>query len=1216
MKKRKGNFLQKMLAVLLTAALTAGMVESGTPLTMAAQEDTVSGNSRGSYAENRNMEKTAYEAKIGETEYATLGEAVEAAVGGTEDNPVCIEILSHISLSETIGITGCVRLVSEGDYVICRNQKFTSPLFQIKKGGMLTLGNQEGMKGTITIDGGAVWTGEPDPVLGRGTVNTGITSEASLFEVSGSLNIYSGVILQNNDCHNSGEELGGAVQIMNSAGMLDMAGGVIRNNHSSSSGGAIISNGQIIMTDGKIYGNDAEEHGGAIQTKAQPFKKAEFSMSGGIIRNNRCNGYGGGLVISDSSTFNMSGEAMIINNSTTGEGDAVGGGVAFAEARTTMNVSGNVKIFGNTWDGETENLYIDNAKNNLLTTGDLGSKARIGVTLTKGTDGMYFGVDATGGQSRAESRIFVDSGGNGVFYDGSAYLRLGGNLGIMMQPQAPDYPDDNTMEVLVLSDDNRDFSYQWYCWKEDGSEEKAVGSSDEAKYCLPDNLPEGEHAYFCVATDKDGYSVTSDIVKIKVEAVYFTINFDANGGSGNMDPVKVKEGTSCALPECTFTAPSGKKFKGWAIDRADGTVVNAGAGCTVSKDTTIYAVWEDTDEKKAEAAGIVAMDVMDTITPENSLTADIIKGKIEKALEDADFTGITVTVENFTITPATEDSAGVIMGSIYVRCGSVTKNFSFSQPVPQLPKTHVHDWKKDTWERNESHHWHPCGNADCPVMENSKKDGYTEHKFDTWKQNADSHWKECGDCGYRKDEAGHVYTNSSDMTCDECGYDRTSSDKSAPTGTVSIEENKWTSFLNAVTFGLFFKETKQAVIAAEDKAGSVNSGVDKVYYYVSDRALTKAEAESLEDSGAKSFGKEGWTEGASVSLKPDRKCVVYAKIRDKAGNVTYLSSDGLVFDKTAPEIIGVRNGESYTGPITVTVTDENLDTVTVNGEEAVLTDGKFTLSAAPGPQCITATDKAGNAAQVTVTVTEETKKTDAQKVEAAKQTAGGVIKDIVPMNGITPDNIQSEIKKALTAAGLTDVEVNTDGLTITPATAGMDGSIQGIIEIRSGDTVGSIPVNITIPKTGGGNSNNNDNSDNNNDNNNDNSHNNNDNSDNNNKDNSNGNTGYSGSNGSAGGDGNRAAKAAVPKMGDKMHLELYATTAMIAGFIICFWYFSDRIGMAEETKRELISKLTGWAKKGGRLRKLLALAAIFVLLAYYHSIGRKTDSEWREICEK
>ena len=89
MKKRKGNFLQKMLAVLLTAALTAGMVESGTPLTMAAQEDTVSGNSRGSYAENRNMEKTAYEAKIGGTEYATLGEAVKAAVGGTEDNPVC-----------------------------------------------------------------------------------------------------------------------------------------------------------------------------------------------------------------------------------------------------------------------------------------------------------------------------------------------------------------------------------------------------------------------------------------------------------------------------------------------------------------------------------------------------------------------------------------------------------------------------------------------------------------------------------------------------------------------------------------------------------------------------------------------------------------------------------------------------------------------------------------------------------------------------------------------------------------------------------------------------------------------------------------------------------------------------------------------------------------------------------------------------------------------
>ena len=55
------------------------------------------------------------------------------------------------------------------------------------------------------------------------------------------------------------------------------------------------------------------------------------------------------------------------------------------------------------------------------------------------------------------------------------------------------------------------------------------------------------------------------------------------------------------------------------------------------------------------------------------------------------------------------------------------------------------------------------------------------------------------------------------------------------------------------------------------------------------------------------------------------------------------------------------------------------------------------------------------------------------------------------------------------------------------------------------------------------------------------------------------------------------------------------------------------MGMTEETKRELVSWLVGWAKQGGRIRKYLALAAVFVLLVYYHSIGKKTCAEWKEI---
>ena len=93
-----------------------------------------------------------------------------------------------------------------------------------------------------------------------------------------------------------------------------------------------------------------------------------------------------------------------------------------------------------------------------------------------------------------------------------------------------------------------------------------------------------------------------------------------------------------------------------------------------------------------------------------------------------------------------------------------------------------------------------------------------------------------------------------------------------------------------------------------------------------------------------------------------------------------------------------------------------------------------------------------------------------------------------------------------------------------------------------------------------------------------------------------------------------SSKDNEPKTGDFTPLELYATLAMIAGFAYLLLYFADRKrGMTEETKKELVSRLVGWAKRGGKIRKCLALAAVFVLLVYYHSIGKKTCAEWKEI---
>ena len=211
-------------------------------------------------------------------------------------------------------------------------------------------------------------------------------------------------------------------------------------------------------------------------------------------------------------------------------------------------------------------------------------------------------------------------------------------------------------------------------------------------------------------------------------------------------------------------------------------------------------------------------------------------------------------------------------------------------------------------------------------------------------------------------ELPHEYDNDSDMICNICGYDRTPPDTQPPTGKIEIEDNSWTSLLNAITFGLFFNETKNVTITAED----TGSGVDQIYYYISDGDMTEAQVKAL--------AADAWTEGHSFSINPDKKCVIYAKITDKAGNTTYLSSNGLVFDKTAPVITGVKNGETYNTSQTVTVTDalSGVKSVTVDGTEVPLTDHQFTLGTAENPQTIVATDKAGNTATVTVTVKSHT----------------------------------------------------------------------------------------------------------------------------------------------------------------------------------------------------------------------------------------------------
>ena len=179
-------------------------------------------------------------------------------------------------------------------------------------------------------------------------------------------------------------------------------------------------------------------------------------------------------------------------------------------------------------------------------------------------------------------------------------------------------------------------------------------------------------------------------------------------------------------------------------------------------------------------------------------------------------------------------------------------------------------------------------------------------------------------------------------------------DTEKPTGEIKISENSWKAFLNNITFGLFFKDTQEVTINASD-----NSGTVFVSYLVTNRDLSETELGSLVYRAY----------DEPFLIEPNGEYIVYAMLVDESMNITYLRSDRITLDNIRPVIGGIENGKTYCKAQTVTIDEKDIDTVTVNGTEVTLDENNsFTLAPADGEQKIIVTDKAGNTAEMTVTI--------------------------------------------------------------------------------------------------------------------------------------------------------------------------------------------------------------------------------------------------------
>ena len=437
-------------------------------------------------------------------------------------------------------------------------------------------------------------------------------------------------------------------------------------------------------------------------------------------------------------------------------------------------------------------------------------------------------------------------------------------------------------------------------------------------------------------------------VKAQWEINQYTITFDTNGGS-EIEPITQDYGTEITVPD--NPTRKGYTFKGW--DREIPETMPA-------ENITVKAQWEINqytiafDTNGGSEIAPITQDYGTEITAPDNPTRKgyTFKGWDKEIPKTMPAENITVKaqweINQYTITfdtnggseiaPITQDYGTEITAPD----NPIRKGYTFKGWDKEIPETMPAEnmTVKAQWEINQyTIAFDTNGGSEiAPITQdygteitapdNPTRKGYT---FKGWD-------KEIPET----------------MPAENITITARWKDTEKPTGEIIIGTNKWNEFLNKLTFGIFFKDTQEVTINAVD-----NSGVVFVSYLVTDKELSEAELNSLVFRAYEE----------PFSIDPNGEYIVYVMLVDENINITYLRSDRITLDNIQPVISGIENGKTYCEAQTVTVDEKYVDTVTVNGTAVTLdADGGFVLPPTNGEQKIVVTDKAGNNAEMTVTV--------------------------------------------------------------------------------------------------------------------------------------------------------------------------------------------------------------------------------------------------------
>lgn len=326
------------------------------------------------------------------------------------------------------------------------------------------------------------------------------------------------------------------------------------------------------------------------------------------------------------------------------------------------------------------------------------------------------------------------------------------------------------------------------------------------------------------------YDVTANVtfyaIWEDIPVANYTVSFNANGGSGSMNPVQFAG--EYTLPTCGFTAPTGKQFKGWATS-ANGSVIE-GTTYNVTANVEFFAIWENipvtnyTINATAGANGTISPSGEVTVAEGEDKTFTItansgyhikdvkVNGSSVGAVSTYTFNDVaataTITVEfevdtvphvcNPTLVPEDEPDCTTAGKSAYYHC-ECGKNYEDAQGNTEI--TNLETWgilnalghnPSTAWSTDGEYHWKECTRCAGQQLEKAAHSGGTAtctekavcatcntaygntvaHSHGSeWKTDANEHWNECA-CGDKANKAAHTDSNN-DGKCDTCEYQMT-----------------------------------------------------------------------------------------------------------------------------------------------------------------------------------------------------------------------------------------------------------------------------------------------------------------------------------------------------------------------------------------------------------------------------------------------------------